>query len=138
MVACRRLGALRGIPEETLKEIDKMHEQNEKLIVQMIKTNAPNAQAYELLTAADYDLQIRWGFPQNANFHTLVRNYRFRKQWYNRKFKCLETEEEFVIPIDVRECDYFEVGNGGVDVGREGAYSRLIGNIVEVEEQVWM
>lgn len=57
----------------------------------------------------------------------------FRKQWVGRKFKCLETGEEFTIPDDVRECDFFKVGNGFIDVGRLDAYSRRGGDIVEVK-----
>lgn len=57
----------------------------------------------------------------------------FRDQWAGRKFKCLESGEEFVIPDDVRECDFFTIGQGFVDVGRLGAYCRFGGKIVEIK-----
>ena len=57
----------------------------------------------------------------------------FRKLWVGRKFKCLETGEEFIIPDDVRECDFFKVGNGYVDVGRLNFYCRFGGQITEVK-----
>ena len=58
----------------------------------------------------------------------------FRKIWAGRVFRCLETGEEFTIPEDVRETDFFTVGNGFVDVGRLGFYCRFGGKIVEVKD----
>lgn len=133
MVASRRLGAQRGIPEDVLKQIDQMHVQNEALIRKLLELNAPVDQARELLTYADFDLQLMWGFPMDGNLHTLFKDYMFRREWYGRKFKCMATGEVLTIPADVQEGDYFQVGYGGIDVGRAGAYSRQIGNIIEVE-----
>lgn len=56
----------------------------------------------------------------------------FRKQWTGRTFKCMDTGTTFTIPDDVRECDFFKIGNGFLDVGRYKAYSRYGGNVTEV------
>lgn len=136
MTACRILGANRGLTEEALCRIDDMHIQNEELIRQFLKNNTPEHIAVEMLTAADYDLQLMWGFPMDRAFHTLPKQYLFRKAWYGRKFRCNDTGEEFEIPIDVYETAYYGVGNGGIDVGRYRAYHRIIGNVVEVAKSV--
>lgn len=56
----------------------------------------------------------------------------FRSKWAGRKFKCEETEEEFVIPENVERRQFFKVGNGFVDVG-DGYYCRFGGKIEEVK-----
>lgn len=57
----------------------------------------------------------------------------FRQQWAGRVFRCKETGETFTIPSDVRECDFFRVGNGFIDVGRFGYYHRRGGDIEEIK-----
>ena len=133
MVASRRLGAQMGVPEDVLQRIDKMHEQNDEFMRVALKNNTPVEIVIERLTAADFDLQLAWGFPMDIKFHTLVKKFLFKKQWYGRKFRCEATGEEFVIPATVYEGQFFDIGSGGIDVGRAGAYSRRIGNIIEVE-----
>lgn len=64
------------------------------------------------------------------------RQARFAREWAGRKFRCLETNVTFTVPEDVRETDFFKIGNGFVDVGRLGFYSRFGGNLVEIEEGV--
>lgn len=135
MTANRRLGAQMGIPEDVLQAIDRMHDANEKFICQALRLKSNPAQVHELLTMADFDLQVMWGFPMDRSFHTLVKDYEFRRKWYGRKFKCLETGEVFTIPITVRETDFYVVGNGGIDVGRYSSYYRIAGNVTEVFEE---
>lgn len=57
----------------------------------------------------------------------------FKMIWSGRKYRCNDTGEVFTIPENVKECDFFKVGDGFVDVGRLGSYSRFGGNIVRVE-----
>lgn len=59
----------------------------------------------------------------------------FRKQWVGRKYKCLDTGEEFTIPSTVRQRDFFSFGNCFVDVGRLNAYARYGGNIKEITKE---
>lgn len=55
----------------------------------------------------------------------------FRQKWVGRKFKCLNSGEEFTIPDNVRKGDFFYVGDGFIDVGDEFMH-RVGGNLIEV------
>lgn len=132
MTASRSLGALRGLSEETLKEIDRLHEKIDNFTVEAIKSdyNPDYVQGY--LQELEYTLQELWKFDRVDKYHTYYKKYLFRKSWYGRKFKCLDTGAEVVLGLDVYECQFIPVGEGAIDLGRYGAYSRVIGNVKEV------
>jgi len=69
----------------------------------------------------------------DKSYHRYLNEYKFKKQWVGRKFKCVSTGEMFTIPFEVRERDFFKVGDGFVDVGRLDAYCRMAG-VVEVSD----
>ena len=60
----------------------------------------------------------------------------FQQIWAGRKYRCDTTGVEFTIPDNVRETDFFKVGEGAIDVGRLGFYYRIIGDIVEVIDEI--
>ena len=57
----------------------------------------------------------------------------FRKQWAGRVFMCPATGEQFVVPQDVVECDYFKIGDCFLDVGRLNAYHRRSPQLIEID-----
>ncbi|MNZ96432.1 hypothetical protein D3C78_1156240 [compost metagenome] len=85
------------------------------------------------LSQCEFSLQCLWGFPLDASFHTYWKLYQFRKQWAGRTFECTETGQTFKIPPTCRECDFYAIGQGYIDLGRLGAYSRQSG-IKEIQE----
>lgn len=58
---------------------------------------------------------------------------RFRKQWAGRIFMCPKTGEQLVVPNDVREGQYFVIGDQFLDVGRLDAYHRRSPALVEID-----
>ena len=59
----------------------------------------------------------------------------FQKIWAGRKYRCNTTGVEFTIPDNVRETDFFKVGDGYIDVGRLGFYCRF-SNVTEVKDEI--
>lgn len=62
------------------------------------------------------------------------RREEFKAKWASRRFRCKTTGEEFVIPDDVQECDFYSFGECYIDVGRLNAYCRFSGHIEEIKE----
>jgi len=131
----KTLAKLRGISEEDTQKIDEIHEQLEKL-VSRATNGAFNTSVYNAIEQKEFELQALWGFPQDANYHSWKDAYAFKAQWCGRRYRCIDTGEEFVIPFEVRERDYFVVGNGAIDCGRLNGYHRIIGNVQEVKVPV--
>lgn len=102
-----------------------------------IINEADDALMKRIFCDMEYSLQDLWGFPRDSDFHKYYREYLFKKLWWDRIFQCQDSGAEVVIPFHVRECDFFSVGNGFVDVGRmdnEGnsLYCRIGGNVIEI------
>ena len=76
-------------------------------------------------------LQVLWRFGVDKSLHTWKHVYKFRSQWVNRVFKCKTTGETFTIPEDVKERDFFRVGEGFVDTGVLVGYARFAG-VIEI------
>lgn len=132
MTASRTLAQLRGVDEATFLEIDKIHESTDNYIKEAIDNNYWEDVVKVALQDTDFLLQELWGFEEDKSKHTLFKKYLFKKQWYGKKYKCVKTGEEFTIPFDVKECDFYQVGEGFVDVGRLDSYSRFSG-VTEVK-----
>ncbi len=131
MTACRRLGALRKIPEADLLQIDSLHVAADELMRKGISGELDDEYVKVLLTNLDYELQGLWRFPADKAFHTYVNVYRFRKEWVGKSYRCLATGVERTISYEdmlkTQETDEIPVGEGFVDVGRLDGYHRLIG-----------
>lgn len=132
MVASRTLGYSRGLSENELKKIDALHEEIDAYVERAIIGEFDISVTLEVLTEFDFQLQSLWEFPQDEKFHTLGKNFFFKKNWYGRKFQCMSTGVEVVLGLDVHECQFIPVGDGAIDLGRYGAYSRIIGNVKEI------
>lgn len=131
MTANKELAELRGIGEEDILEIDRIHDLIEKFIRAWVKEPFSQARKDEI-HSLEYLLQSLWGFPQDCDYHRYANEYEFKCHWAGRTFRCADTGAEFTIPYDVQETDCFQIGNGAIDVGRLNFYSRRVGNIIEI------
>ena len=135
MTANRTLARMRGIPDEDVQEIDKIHEQLDKLMSRA-GIGVFNTSVYNAIEQLEEKLQVLWRFGIDPSMHTWKRAYEFKCQWCSRRFQCVETGEEFTIPFEVKERDYFSFGKAAIDVGRLNGYHRMIGNVQEITTQV--
>ena len=131
MTASRGLAAQRGINEETCKQIDYVHECIDEFIETALLIGWPDDFVKNCLAIYEEELQLLWEFPVDPRFHTYFDKYKFKKQWYNRSFRCNSTGQEFTVPMDVAECTFYQWGEAFMDVGRLNFYSRM-SNCTEV------
>ena len=133
MTANPTLVKMRGIDEESVKQINILHEKLDKL---MSRANLGvfNPVIYQEIEKIEYDLQRLWKFDTDPSMHTYRHLYKFRSQWVNRVFQCKTTGETFTIPENVKERDCYWFGEAMIDVGRLGAYARF-SNVIEITNQ---
>lgn len=132
MTANRDLARLRGISEETCQYIDEVHRGLNNLLA-LWAGESWEEPRHKLIESTEFMLQELWGFEQDSAYHTWTKRYKFKTEWAGRVFRCTTTGECFTIPASVEERDFYQIGEGGVDVGRLNFYSRFIGNIEEIE-----
>ncbi len=121
----------RGLTDEELTTLNVLYHKLEMFLTR--PTMYVNEDEVEdVIHGFEYVLQSVWGFSPDRSKHRYVREYRFKKQWVGRVFKCVKTGEQFTIPSDVKERDFYKVGEGFIDVGRMSAYSRFSG-VIEVK-----
>lgn len=130
MSANRDLAEVRGLSEEAILEIDRIHDLIDKFTEAWVKEPFTQSRKDEI-HSMEYLLQQHWGFPKDCGYHRYARQYEFKCEWVGRTFKCTETGEEFTIPYDVKEKDFLSFGKAFVDVGRLNCYSRF-SNCVEI------
>lgn len=133
MTANPTLVKMRGIDEESVKQIDLLHEKLDKL---MSRANLGvfNQSVYDGIETIENQLQLLWGFGIDKSMHTWKHLYKFRSQWIGRRFQCKTTGETFTIPENVKERDFFRVGQGFVDTGVLDGYARF-SNVIEITNQ---
>ena len=121
------------IDEESVKQINLLHEKLEKL---MSRANLGvfNQSVYDEIESIENQLQLLWGFGIDKSMHTWKHLYKFRCQWIGRVFQCKTTGETFTIPENVKERDFFRVGQGFVDCGVLDGYARF-SNVIEITNQ---
>lgn len=137
----KALAEERGISQEDQDKIEELHNLLENLISSAVEEGYPDEEKIvKLVHDAEHHLKEIWGFDTDNSYHPWTKKYLssvwlekylFRNRWAFRKFKCLDTGIEFVIPPSVNFRDLFEIGNGFLDVG-EGYYFRKGGNVVEI------
>lgn len=124
-----------GVTKEKENEInsirDEIIESVSKWVMEPFSQNRKD-KLHEL----EFRAQQCWGFPKDCGYHRYANEYEFKCGWVGRVFQCNETGEKVTIPFGVKECNYFKVGNGAVDVGRLNAYCRIIGNVIEIKEDI--
>ena len=126
MSANRELAEFRGLSEEAINEIDRIHSLIDKFTRYWVKEPFSQGRKDEI-HSMEYKLQRLWSFPEDCGYHRYAHEYEFKCNWVGRTFRCTKTGEEFTIPYNVKECDFFRVGEGYVDVGRLNFYSRFSG-----------
>jgi hypothetical protein len=133
MTANPTLVKMRGIDEESVKQINLLHEKLDKL---MSRANLGvfNQSVYDGIETIENQLQLLWGFGIDKSMHTYKHLYKFRSQWVNRVFQCKTTGETFTIPENVKERDFFRVGQGFVDTGVLDGYARF-SNVIEISNE---
>ena len=112
-----------GLSEEVIFKIEEIHEELGCLLEACDEGYRP--EYFDYIEQLEFLLQGLWGFEQNEERHTWKHLYKFRCQWVGRKFRCLTTGEELVIPDKVYPRDYLSFGEAGVDVGVLDGYYRM-------------
>ena len=127
----KELADCQNLGEEERNVIDILHRMREQIVARP-SMFVEEENLAEVLHGIEFCLQWLWQFPLDKRYHKGVEEYLFKRPWVGRTFRCKVTEEEFTIPDAVKECDFFRIGDGYVDVGRLNFYSRSAG----VEEVV--
>jgi hypothetical protein len=127
MAANRLLAGIRGLTIEEVSEIDRIHLVLEDLIKEAVTEDRPVLVVLDEIARLEYMLQGFWGFPKDPSKHTWGTRYLFKKEWAFTTWECEETGTVVTIPHEVEERDLFSIGNGYLDVGRYGLYSRISG-----------
>lgn len=141
MTACRELGKIRNIPESTLLEIDKLHNNLRKLIDNFSKENFDEYEGVkDLVKRANRKLQELWQFPVDDAYDSWtprLQMQQFVETWPGRTFMDLDDGEIVTIEAKyVRPCGLIAIGHHSfIDLGRPGAYHRIVGNIKEITEE---
>lgn len=141
MTACRELGKQRNIPESTLLEIDKLHDNLQKLIDNFSKENFDEYDnVKDLVKRTNRALQELWQFPVDDSYDAWtprLEEKHFIETWAGRTFFDLDDNlSRTVREKDVRPRHLFAVGrNSFIDFGRPGGYHRIVGNIKEITEE---
>lgn len=133
MTANPTLVKMRGIDEESVKQINLLHEKLDKL---MSRANVGvfSQEIYDEIESIEMQLQLLWKFGVDKSMHTYKHLYKFRCHWANRVFQCKTTGEVFTVPENVKERDCYYFGEALVDVGRLDAYARF-SNAIEITNQ---
>ncbi len=91
-----------------------------------------NQSVYEKIEQLEFELQELRGYESDSTRHSRKNYYRFKCSWVGRKFKCIKTGEELIIPETVTYGSFFEFGECFLDVG-DGHYCRGAGDIEEIK-----
>jgi len=122
----KSLALRQGLSEEEIEDIDFIHEKLNECITENC-TKPFNQDIYNDIEESEFHLQKLWGFTQNPDYHTWKNEYKFKCDWVGRVFQCTETGKKFTIPTLVEEKDFYNIGNGYLDVGVLEGYSRWSG-----------
>ena len=112
-----------GLSQANISDIEEIHEYLECLLESCDEGYCP--EYYDYIEQLEFLLQRLWGFEQDEKRHTWKHLYKFRCQWVGRKFKCLTTGEELMIPDKVYPKEYLTFGEAGVDLGVLDGYYRM-------------
>ena len=112
-----------GLSEEVIFKMEEIHEELGCLLASC--EEGYHQEYYDRIEQLEFSRQELWGFLQNKEMHTWKHLYKFRCHWVGRKFRCLTTGEELVIPDKVFPKDYLSFGEAGVDLGVLDGYYRM-------------
>ena len=132
MAHSKELAKKQGLSEKDCIAIDVLHKMREQIVSRPNMFFESTEEAVEALHGIAFALQWLWGFPLDKKMHKDIRDFEFKQLWAGKKYKCTKTGEVFTIPNDVKECDFFQIGEVFLDTGRLAVYCRLMG-VEEVE-----
>lgn len=113
-----------GVSQENRNKIDAIHKILELAVGEDLYPEFFHS-IYKTIEDEEYRLQSLWGFPQDGSKHTWKNLYKFRVEWSGRTYVCNTTGEEFTVPWDVRERDFYAFGEAYLDVGTLDGYYRI-------------
>lgn len=131
MTANLELAKERGLSEEEIVEVNKLHNHLEALIDYSI-SKSWSKEIEDAIHEMENSLQRLWKFPEDKRFHTWAPRYAFLCTWFGRTFKCLDTGETITLGKDIRPKQFISFGKCAIDLGVLNGYSRKIGNIQEI------
>jgi hypothetical protein len=131
MSANLELAKERGLSDEDIFEINKLHEHLEALIGYSIAADW-SKEVEDAIHEFEFQLQRLWKFTEDKRFHTWAPRYAFLCQWFGRSFRCLDTGETITLGKDIHPKQFISFGNCAIDLGVLNCYSRKIGNIQEI------
>ena len=123
----KELAKRQGLSEESCIAIDELHKMRDQIVSRPDMFFDTTEDAVEALHGISFALQWLWKFPLDKKMHKDVFDFEFKQEWAGKKYKCTKTREIFIIPENVKECDFFSFGEASIDVGRLGTYYRLCG-----------
>ena len=127
MTANRQLAEARGLSEEAINEIDRIHSLIDEFTRAWVGEPFSQGRKDEI-HSLEYLLQRLWGFPEDCDYHRYAHEYEFKCQWVGKKYRCRKTAEVFEIPYEVKERDCYFFGDGAmIDAGRLNYYARFSG-----------
>lgn len=139
MTANKDLAKARNISQENIEAIDVLHTMIEKLIASYT-LEIPYEEARDLVRSVNMTISNLWGFTYDSACDTWTARFEQRHMelvWAGRTFKCQDTGTVRTIEAkDVGVCRLWGCGNGMIDFGRPMAYSRTIGDLVEITHLV--
>ena len=135
MTCNRDLAKARNISQENIEAIDALHELLERLIASYT-LEIPYEEARDLVRSVEFTLQNLWDFPLDERYHTWYERLEYRYlelKYAGKTFKCTKTG----LTKTIEECQCFPksfiaIGDSAIDMGVQGAYSRIIGNLEEI------
>lgn len=131
MTCNRQLALERGLSEESILEIDRIHSYLGALINTWIECPY-SEELEEEIHELEFKLQALWGFPQDDRYHRWASEYNFMCQWYGRSFKCAKTGETITLGKDIYPKQFISFGKCAIDLGVPYGYSRKIGEMIEI------
>lgn len=130
MAANLSLAEEKGLSEEDIAEINVLHESLDEMVDKYIELGYAEEREEEI-HKLEFMLQKLWKLPQDKNYHTRARRFKFACKWYGRKFLDKDTGTKFTFGKNAVPGEFIPIGNSALDVG-DGYYSRMIGNIAEI------
>lgn len=129
------LAKQRNISQENIEAINALHELLERLI-SSYTLDVHYQEARDLVRSANMTLSNLWNFTYDERFDQWTPRFEQRWMeltWLGKTYECQDTGQRRTIQKEeVYQGNFIRIGNCYLDLGRAGAYHRVIGNLVEV------
>jgi len=135
MSANLELAKQRGISQENIEAINSLHKLLEKLI-SSYTLEVDYQEARDLVRSANTTLSSLWGFTYDERFDQWTPRFERRwmeLMWLGKTYECQDTGQRKTIQKEeVYGGNFLRIGNCYLDLGRAGAYHRVLGNLKEI------